>query len=222
MNHKIINPINNKNTYEMGTNMDITKQLYLAKQFQEIHHRNKMFILPNAWDIGSAVIYEKFNFPAVGTTSAGLAYSLGYSDGEKIDFEHIVQIVNQITQRISIPVSVDIELGYADTIDGIVENVTKIIEAGAVGINIEDGCSKPTPYLENLDIQIKKSRLYLSLKKSWEFLLFLMPELACFLLKQEKKKKGYLLLLKEPMLFINQVLIVFLYLVQLKNVIFQN
>ncbi len=76
--------------------------------------------------------------------------------------------------------SVDIELGYADTIDGIVENVTKIIEAGAVGINIEDGCSKPTPYLENLDIQIKKSRLYLSLKKSWEFLLFLMPELACF------------------------------------------
>lgn len=137
-------------------NLDYKKQLYLANRFQEMHRHDKMFILPNAWDVGSAVIYEKLNFPAVGTTSAGFAYSLGYSDGEKIDFEHIVQTVNKITQRISIPVSVDIELGYADTIDEVVENVTKIIEAGAVGINIEDGYTKPTPHLESLDLQIEK------------------------------------------------------------------
>lgn len=145
--------------------MNNTKQLYLAKQFQELHHRNKMFILPNAWDVGSAVIYEKNNFPAIGTTSAGFAYSLGYPDGEKIDFEYILQTVKLITERVSIPVSVDIELGYANTIDGIVENVTKIIEAGAVGINIEDGYSAPTPYLENLDIQIKKIQAISNLKE---------------------------------------------------------
>lgn len=145
--------------------MNNTKQLYLAKQFQELHHRNKMFILPNAWDVGSAVIYEKTGFPAIGTTSAGFAYSLGYPDGEKIDFEYIVQTVKLITERVSIPVSVDIELGYANTIDGIVENVTKIIEAGAVGINIEDGYSAPTPYLENLDIQIKKIQAISNLKE---------------------------------------------------------
>ncbi|WP_080283415.1 isocitrate lyase/PEP mutase family protein [Clostridium botulinum] len=189
MNHKIINPINNENTYEMGTNMDITKQLYLAKQFQEIHHRNKMFILPNAWDVGSAVIYEKFNFPAVGTTSAGLAYSLGYSDGEKIDFEHIVQIVKQITQRISIPLSVDIELGYADTIDGIVENVTKLIEAGAVGINIEDGYSKPAPYLENLDIQIKKIQAISKLKKKLGIPFVLNARTCVFFIKAGKEEE---------------------------------
>ncbi|WP_246517670.1 isocitrate lyase/PEP mutase family protein [Clostridium aciditolerans] len=145
--------------------MNNTKQLHLAKQFQELHHRNKMFILPNAWDVGSAVIYEKTGFPAIGTTSAGFAYSLGYPDGEKIDFEYIVQTVKLITERVSIPVSVDIELGYANTIDGIVENVTKIIEAGAVGINIEDGYSAPTPYLENLDIQIKKIQAISNLKE---------------------------------------------------------
>ncbi len=154
MKNKFLNSTN----HERMKDMDIRKQLYLAKQFQEMHRSNKMFILPNAWDVGSAVIYEKLNFPAVGTTSAGFAYSLGYSDGEKIDFEQIVQTISKMTQRISIPVSVDIELGYADTIDGIVENVTKIIKAGAVGINIEDGYSKPTPHLENLDFQIKKIR----------------------------------------------------------------
>jgi 2-methylisocitrate lyase-like PEP mutase family enzyme len=84
--------------------MNNTKQLYLAEQFQELHHRNKMFVLPNAWDVGSAVIYEKSNFPAIGTTSAGFAYSLGYSDGEKIDFEYIVQIVKLITERLSIAI----------------------------------------------------------------------------------------------------------------------
>lgn len=144
--------------------MDITKQIYLAKQFQKLHHNKKMFILPNAWDVGSAVIYEKYNFQAVGTTSAGFSYSLGYSDGEKIDFQHIVKVVQQITERIDIPVSVDIELGYADTIDGIVENVTKIIEAGAVGINIEDGYPKPTPYIEELELQTKKIQAISKLK----------------------------------------------------------
>lgn len=136
--------------------MDISKQINLANKFQNLHHNKKMFILPNAWDVGSAVVYEKYNFQSVGTTSAGFAYSLGYPDGEKIDFQHIVKLVKQITERVNIPVSVDIELGYADTIDGVVENVTKIIEAGAVGINIEDGYPKQIPYLEELGIQTNK------------------------------------------------------------------
>lgn len=76
--------------------MDIKKQLHLAEKFQQLHLINEMFILPNAWDVGSAVIYEKNNFSAVGTTSAGFAYSLGYPDGQKIDFEHILQLVKKM------------------------------------------------------------------------------------------------------------------------------
>lgn len=145
--------------------MDTKRQVSLAEKFQQLHLSNKMFILPNAWDVGSAVIYEKHNFPAVGTTSAGFAYSLGYPDGQKMDIEHIVQVVKKMTERISIPLTVDIELGYADTIDGIVENVTKIIEAGAVGINIEDGYPGPMPRLENLELQIEKIQVISKLKE---------------------------------------------------------
>lgn len=144
--------------------MDIKKQLYLAEKFQQLHLSNEMFILPNAWDVGSAVIYEKNNFSAVGTTSAGFAYSLGYPDGQKIDFEHILQLVKKMAERLSIPLTVDIELGYADTIDGIVENVTRLIEAGAVGINIEDGYPNPTPHLEDLELQIEKIKAIYKLK----------------------------------------------------------
>jgi 2-methylisocitrate lyase-like PEP mutase family enzyme len=145
--------------------MDIKKQLQLAETFQQLHLSNEMFILPNAWDVGSAVIYEKNNFPAVGTTSAGFAYSLGYPDGQKIDFGHILQLVKMMTERLSIPLTVDIELGYADTIDGIVENVTSLIEAGAVGINIEDGYPNPTPHLEDLELQIEKIKAIYKLKE---------------------------------------------------------
>ncbi|AKA70541.1 isocitrate lyase/PEP mutase family protein [Clostridium scatologenes] len=169
--------------------MNNTKQLHLAKQFQELHHGNKMFILPNAWDVGSAVIYEKSNFLAIGTTSAGFAYSLGYPDGEKIDFEYIVQTVKRITERVSIPVSVDIELGYASTIDGIVENVTKIIEAGAVGINIEDGYSAKTPYLEDLDIQIKKIQALSKLKEKLGIPFVINARTCVFFIKAGKSEE---------------------------------
>jgi 2-methylisocitrate lyase-like PEP mutase family enzyme len=145
--------------------MNIKEQVYLAEKFQQLHLNGNMFVLPNAWDVGSAVVYEKCMFPAVGTSSAGLAYSLGYSDGQKIDFEYIIQMTKMITERVSIPVTVDIELGYADTIEGIVENVTKVIKAGAVGINIEDGHLTPSPYLEDLGLQMNKIKAIKELKE---------------------------------------------------------
>lgn len=168
--------------------MDITKQMYLANKFQDLHHNKKMFILPNAWDVGSAVVYEKYNFQAVGTTSAGFAYSLGYPDGEKIDFQHIVKLVKQITERVNIPVSVDIELGYSNTIDGVVENVTKIIEAGAVGINIEDGYPKSTPYLEELEFQTNKIQALSKLKEKLGIPFVINARTCVYLIKVGKEE----------------------------------
>ena len=169
--------------------MDITKQIYLANKFQDLHHNKKMFILPNAWDVGSAVVYEKYNFQAVGTTSAGFAYSLGYPDGEIIDFQHIVKLVEQLTERVNIPVSVDIELGYADTIDGIVENVTKVIEAGAVGINIEDGYPKPTAHLEELEFQLKKIQAISKLKEKMGIPFVINARTCVYLIKVGKEEE---------------------------------
>lgn len=114
-------------------------QVELAKKFQNMHKENRILVLPNAWDAGSAVIFEKEDFNAIGTTSAGISYCLGYPDGEFITFDDVLDTTKKIQKRISIPLSVDVERGYGNTNSEIIDNIKKIIQEGAVGINIEDG-----------------------------------------------------------------------------------
>lgn len=118
--------------------MDKNKQIEKALFFQELH-RNGLFYLPNAWNGGSARIYEKERFKAVGTTSAGIAYSKGYADGELISFDTLLKTAEEIIHAVKLPVSVDIERGYSESADILVSNTEKIINLGASGINIEDG-----------------------------------------------------------------------------------
>ncbi|NQY94389.1 MAG: isocitrate lyase/phosphoenolpyruvate mutase family protein, partial [Campylobacteraceae bacterium] len=114
-------------------------QIKLADQFQKMHKEKKILVLPNAWDAGGAVIFEKEGFSAIGTSSAGISYSLGYPDGEYISFDDILDTTKKIKKRISIPLSVDVERGYGKSHIEISENIQKVIEEGAVGINLEDG-----------------------------------------------------------------------------------
>jgi len=114
-------------------------QVKQAELFQEMHHKKKILVLPNVWDAGGAIVFEKQGFEAVGTTSAGISYSLGYPDGESITFEDILDNTKKITKRASLAVSVDVERGYGTNTQEIISNITEIIQAGAVGINIEDG-----------------------------------------------------------------------------------
>lgn len=118
----------------------ITKeQIERAEEFQELHNNEELFIIPNVWNAGSAVVFEKARFKSVATTSAGIAFSLGYADGEDISIDDLSLVVRQITKRISIPLSVDFERGYAETAEEVKENALELIDAGAVGFNIEDG-----------------------------------------------------------------------------------
>ncbi|ACJ79287.1 isocitrate lyase/PEP mutase family protein [Bacillus paranthracis] len=112
--------------------------LMKSKIFNDYHHDSSILILPNAWDVMSAKIYEDLNYRAIGTTSAGIAASLGYSDGEQLPFESMLDVIEKITQSVNIPVSADIESGYGETIEKVLENVRKIIASGVVGINLED------------------------------------------------------------------------------------
>lgn len=139
------------------------KQKEKARIFQNLHKQNKMFILPGAWSIGSAYIFEKQGFNAVGTSSAGIAYNLGYSDGEEISFEDYVWIVGKIANRLSIPLSVDFERGYSEDPTEVKENAKRLLYAGAVGFNIEDGCADGT--LSPLDKQIAKINALVELKR---------------------------------------------------------
>lgn len=138
-------------------------QKELAIDFQKLHTKEELLVLPNVWNAGTAKIFEQQGFEAIATTSAGVAFSLGCSDGEIITVEDLTQVVKQITSKINIPLSVDIERGYSDTIEEIVNNVKQIIQAGAVGINIEDGKADGTLY--ELDFQLEKIKALVKLKQ---------------------------------------------------------
>ncbi len=146
-----------------GREMITDKQRALAERFKNMHKENKMFLLPNAWDAGSAYIFEKEGFKAIGTSSAGIAYSLGYPDGEDISFDDLLLCVKQIVRRIDIPLSVDFEHGYGDTIEQIKTNAYKLLSNGVVGFNIEDG--RPDGTLDELEFITKKIKALVELKK---------------------------------------------------------
>ena len=108
------------------------------KQFKELHQQTEPLQIGNVWDCQSALMFEKAEYKAIGTSSAAIASSLGYEDGEQIGFEQLSYIVKQITSKVSIPLTVDIEGGYSRDVNEIIKNIVALSENGAVGINIED------------------------------------------------------------------------------------
>jgi len=111
----------------------------LAKQFHDFHNSSELLILPNAWDAGSARVIEDAGAKAIATTSAGVAWALGYTDGNALPVAKLAALVDGITDAIHVPLTVDVEGGYTDDPKKISQNLKPVIEAGAVGINIEDG-----------------------------------------------------------------------------------
>lgn len=115
----------------------------LATRFHQLHAGPGVLVLPNAWDAGSARVIESLGATAIALTSAGVAWSLGYPDGDAVPVGLHVGVVERVVRRAAVPVSVDIEGGYADDPAVVGETVRRFIGAGAVGINIEDGAAAP-------------------------------------------------------------------------------
>ncbi len=101
-------------------------------------HAGTGFVLPNAWDAGSARILEQVGFPAIATTSAGIAWSCGVPDGEVLDRDRMLEHVGRIVAAVDVPVTADLEAGYGDTPDEVGRTVARAVELGAVGGNLED------------------------------------------------------------------------------------
>jgi len=117
--------------------MNRPDQNALALRFRDLNRKGGL-LLPNAWDAASARIFEKTGFPAIGTTSAGIAYSRGWRDGESIDRAAMMQEIRMIAQAVAVPVTADIEAGYGPRAADVVEAVAAALDAGAVGVNLED------------------------------------------------------------------------------------
>jgi 2-methylisocitrate lyase-like PEP mutase family enzyme len=109
-----------------------------AVLFRNQHHSGKLLVLPNIWDGLGARLMEKAGYQSVATASVATALSNGYLDGENIPFTQLLKTVNRITSATTLPVTVDIERGFSDSILLLKENIRLLIENGAVGINIED------------------------------------------------------------------------------------
>jgi 2-methylisocitrate lyase-like PEP mutase family enzyme len=110
-----------------------------ATLFHRLHQGPDVLRLANCWDAGSARLVESLGAKALATTSAGLAWSNGYPDGDVMPLERLVAAVGAIARVIKVPLSVDMESGYARDIAGVADSVAGVIDAGGVGCNLEDG-----------------------------------------------------------------------------------
>lgn len=136
--------------------MSLESQKQKALAFRQLHHGPKMLLLPNVWDVASARIVEQAGYPALATTSAGIAFSLGYPDGQKIPQEEMFARIGRIARAVQVPVSADVEAGYGNRPEDAAATATAVIEAGAVAINLEDGSGNPASPLIDLSLQLEK------------------------------------------------------------------
>lgn len=110
-----------------------------AAAFHDLHKGPAVLRLPNAWDAASARIIESAGAKAIATSSAALAWAHGYADGHHLPIEKLVATTEEIVRVVGVPVTVDAEGGYSDDPAGAARNIARLIGAGAVGINLEDG-----------------------------------------------------------------------------------
>ena len=114
-----------------------------SNTFRALHNGNELLLLPNAWDPGSARLIESLGAKAIATTSAGLAWSRGFPDGDALPIDQLITTTRDIARLIRVPLSIDVEGGYSDDPAVVARVVGGILDVGAVGINIEDGAGLP-------------------------------------------------------------------------------
>lgn len=111
--------------------------------FRQLHQGPELLKIANVWDAGSAVLVQGLGVSALATTSAGLAWALGYADGNHLPIEEHAAAIRRIARVARLPLSADSEAGYSDDPAKAADNVMRLVEAGAVGVNLEDGSGAP-------------------------------------------------------------------------------
>jgi len=138
--------------------MNIQAQARKADQLRKLHGGPRILVFPNAWDVASARIVEELGFPAIATTSAGIAAVLGYPDGQKISRDEMLDMVARIAGAVRVPVTADLEAGYGVTIEDMTETVKAMVAAGAAGMNLEDVTGNDESSQVELPLQVEKIR----------------------------------------------------------------
>jgi len=136
--------------------MNLAAQATTAGAFRALHHGSRILLLANAWDVSSACILEEAGFSAIATTSAGVAFTLGYPDGQRISRPEMLAVVARIAAKVKLPVTADVEAGYGNRPEDAALTAEGVIEAGAVGMNLEDTAGDAQHRLQDLTLQLEK------------------------------------------------------------------
>ena len=137
-----------------------------ADALRAMHHGPNILLLPNAWDSASARIFEESGFSAIATTSAGIAFALGYPDGQRISRKQMLDQVARIVRVVNLPVTADVEGGYGNRPEDAAETARAVIEAGATGMNLEDATGDSAHPLADLPLQIEKIKAVIEAGKA--------------------------------------------------------
>jgi 2-methylisocitrate lyase-like PEP mutase family enzyme len=138
--------------------MDITTQAKKAEALRKLHAGPRVLVLPNAWDAASAYVLQELGYPAIATTSAGVAFAFGYPDGQRISRDEMLEVVGRIARAVRVPVTADMESGYGITPAEMAETARAIVNAGAVGLNFEDVTGDTESSHVEISLQVEKIR----------------------------------------------------------------
>lgn len=138
--------------------MDKSVQAQKAALLKKLHFGPKILVLANAWDVISARIVEEIGYPAVATTSAGVAATLGYPDGQRVSRDEMLEVVGRIARTVNVPVTADMEAGYGKTPQEMADTARALIAKGAVGLNLEDVTGGDASSQVELQLQLEKIR----------------------------------------------------------------
>ena len=138
--------------------MDMKAQAVKAEKLRKLHHGPRLLALPNAWDAVSARILEELGYQAIATSSAAVAFSLGYPDGQRISRDEMLQAVGRITRAVRVPVTADLESGYGKSPDEIAAFTKAMVASGAVGLNFEDVTGDDESTHVEIGLQVKNIR----------------------------------------------------------------
>ncbi len=138
--------------------MKSSEQVRKAETLRTLHGGGDILLLPNVWDVAGARIIEEAGFPAIATSSGGVAFSAGYPDGQKVSREKMLAVVACIASAVGVPVTADAESGYGSSPEDAGRTARAVIEAGAVGMNLEDSPGDAGHPLADLWAQLEKIR----------------------------------------------------------------
>jgi 2-methylisocitrate lyase-like PEP mutase family enzyme len=139
----------------MGNERDLAEK---AEMLRALHRMGQPLVLVNVWDACTARLVEQAGAAAVATTSAGVAFAAGFPDGEKISRDRMLEAVARVCAVVSVPVTADVEAGYGDSPADAAATADGVLDAGAVGVNLEDGTGRPEAPLADLPRQLERIR----------------------------------------------------------------